>query len=314
MEQILNKKYIRKNSINSDIFIPININDQDIHFSNGAIGNINSFMNDFEEYKEQITESLELDPNSFFNTPTNDQKLLNDVESIAKNPSAKIGMSQKYQEELQNQPSFLNYNNTNNNTEDTEINYTVQENTSILNKVKPSNRLPEYDVFDRIKKSEEIEILIPFTIKLPRAEKIDAINDMFETSLTDYLSKMYIEDNISKNSKKLQKLIKDSIEEWVEKELYSNKKPRKVRKNKVQEVEKVQVEKVQEENIPIIDDISVFTTPIKKWDKDLKKLFVITTEEQFIEVEKEYNRLKDNNIINVDFDKYEDMIFQYKNK
>lgn len=341
MEEILNKQYIRKNSINSDIFIPNKIDGDKIHFTNGALGAVSTFMEEFELYQQSINESssMELDPKKFFEAPLAEsavQDILKTTEALLKNPNVNTHES-PYLKEIRNQsqeaqPSFLNYGNTSDEQQNfmpplTDEEFEAQTNDVQVNvqnapKVRPENRLPEYDVFDRVKKSEEIEILIPFTIKLPRAEKLDALNDMFETSFSEYLAKQYIAENVVNNSVAIRKQIKNSIEEWMENEIYGTKgrkKPRKIKEVKKPMKRSPKAEEIETptdiasfESIPE-DDISTFFGASKKsWDGNLKKLFVITTEEQFLAVEKEYNRLKENDQFTVDYDKYEDMILAYK--
>ena len=51
----------------------------------------------------------------------------------------------------------------------------------------------EYKVFSNVKKTEELEISIPFNIKLPKAQKIDVLNDMFESSFIEFIAKKEVE-------------------------------------------------------------------------------------------------------------------------
>lgn len=322
MENIINVPFKRKNTVDSDIFVVDRIEGDFVIFKNNARCLLTVLQTDFELANNiQTNESTIVDPiinpETFFNTPINDDDLLNKVELAAKNPNALPTNSDKLQEAKTNPNSNLlarldddsDMNHQNINT----------ENIQPINAEK-TNRLPEWDVFDRVKKVEEIEILVPFKIKLPRPEKIDALNDMFETSFTMYLSKQYIKENVVNNSVVLQKMIQLEIENWMDSELYGNKKKRATNKKSTKTVKPQVEEKIEEvkvKEIKVDEDkseesaLTFFNQNVPAWDGNLKKLFIINTEEQYNAVSKEIDRLKTNKPNSSEIDKYQDMIETY---
>lgn len=329
---ILNKSYKRKNSTDSDIFTVDKFDGEYVIFTNGARCMTVTLMTDFEEVSGTVNENVNsepaVNPETFFNTPIVDENLMQQMESIVKNPNTNIQPSAKMQESVSLNDDNRQYekvspggNNNFANRLSTDEN--MPETSSVENNNQPkSNRLPEWDVFDNVKLSEEIEILIPFKIKLPKAEKIDLLNDMFKTSFTAYLSKKYINDNIVKNSIKLQTTFQKSIEEWMDSELGSGTKKRKpVRKGKTSVVETVvETEDVQ---VKITEPVTAMPTENAAsffgrgnagptWDGDVKKLFTISTEEQYHAVKKKFINMKDNDVKGPDVDRFEDMLQMYE--
>jgi len=322
MENIINTPYKRKNTTDSDIFVVDRIENEFVIFKNNARCSLTMLQTDFEPVNENYEHQLEpiIDPNTFFDTPMSESDaLLDQVESAIKNPSALPQHSDRLKESVPIENNIQSSGLINRLDGDQQPQLYNDQQPTIVNE-QPSNRLPEWDVFDRVKKAEEIEILVPFKIKLPRPEKIDALNDMFETSFTMYLAKQYIKDNVINNSIPIQKMIQAEIENWMESELYGTKKKR-VNKPKAKEKPKTVVENINEEIVEKVKEVasksedsamSFFNVNQPVWDKDLKKLFIINTEEQYIAVEKELNRLKDSNSKSTNIDKYEEMILTYK--
>lgn len=313
MEDILNKTYKRKGAINSDTFIVENIENDFVIFTNGARCKITTLQTDFEELLS-TTENLEpeLNADTFFDTPFVDNTVLDQLETVITNPNTIIKQSDNFKNS-----KSLDIDNDNNSFNN-RLNESKHESQQVFNNNEEivKNRLPEWDVFDRVKKSEEIEILVPFKIKLPRPEKLDALNDMFETSFSMYLAKQYIKDYVINNSIQLQKTIQDSIEEWMETELYGNKKkkakPKAKPKAKQVEEEIVIKEEIVTETSSNEGSALSFFNNEQAWNGDIKKLLMINTEEQYNAVKNRLEHLIAENSTSMDIERYEDMIFIYE--
>lgn len=328
---ILNKSYKRKGATDSDIFVAKTIDGDFVIFSNGARCKIDTLINEFEETISTSNESSELVPNAdtFFNPISENSELLNQVEKLATNPNAVIEGSAKLQESVslddnrfekitpggQKQPAQSN------GLGDRLSNNDDLQSPDYDNTPAPVQRVPEHEVFDKVKLSEEIEITVPFKIRLPRADKLDLLNDMFNISFTAYLAKKYINDNIVNNSVKLQSMIKDAIETWMEDELSSGpKKPKGKESKKSKKSEPVvEVKPVEKETVIALDKPEDNATSFfgnapagPAWDGNLKKLFAITTDEQYNAVKKQFINLKDNNINTGEVDRLEDMLQVYE--
>ena len=325
MDSILNKSYIRKNAPESDIFTVDKIDGDFVVFSNGARCKKDTLQNDFQETSTQsrvINEEATPNAETFFNTPGTDEQLLQQLETVVKNPNASINSTRLHESVSLDEPEDNKRyekvgpgNNAQPNGFANRLNdEPVQSNTqSTQNAVPKTARLPEWDVFDNVKLTDEIEIVIPFKIKLPRAEKIDVLNDMFKTSFTAYLAKKYIADNIVNNSVKLQLTLQKSIEDWMESEIGGGKKRKPVKKGKAVKVEEPEIkETVMAVDKPIDTAASFFGNAGPAWDGDVKKLFIINTEEQYNAVKKRFIELKDNNIKGPDLDRFEDMLQTYE--
>lgn len=336
MNDILNKEYKRKNTIGSDIFIPMSIDENNfVIFANGAKCKMETFMTDFELNSSVLNEStlsnsLEINPDTFFDSPTTTvhDPLLDQLEKVMKDPNA-IQPSEKLMQSesldhigtgLENRIAEpATHGNSNN----------IPFNSPLADLKPAKQRLPEYDVFDRVKKAEEIDINIPVSIKLPRPEKIDALNDMFETSFTSYLAKQFVEDYIINNSKLIEKQIQEQIEEWMESELYDNKPKRKPAKKTAKKsipLKTTDALYLVETNalptpdplvslIPENNDIGDLLRnngqPSKPWNGDLKTLITITSDEQYNAVKKKYDYLVENDPHHADVERFEGLIELY---
>lgn len=331
MENILNKSYKRKNSIDSDTFTVNSIDGEFVVFSNGARCKLTTLLSDFEEINGHISESVttssnDINPDTFFETPmSTEDPLLSQLESVATNPQQQI-----HSERLRESRSLddgpvtpthgLNLGNPSQNLNmDTPNDPNMTAQPVQFNEV----RLPEWDIFDRVKKSETIEIEVPFKIKLPRPEKIDALNDMFETSFVAYLAKQYIKDNIANNTTTLQITIKEAIETWMEEELYGKKKTIRKRKPTAKKSSQPKKEVVKEESLNItdvtlakpVDDNSALGffggNTSSKWDGNVSKLFIINTKEQYDAVEKRVNQLREDESTSTELDRLEELMYIY---
>lgn len=319
MENIINVPFKRKNTVDSDIFVPDRIEGDFIIFKNNARCSVEKFQSEFEPSDNAIqltTEDLNINPDTFFEQTVSNDAL---IEQIIQNPNSIPSVSQNLKESKpidENIPNAQLIDRINGDESyDKNIRPSNQEYPE-QEVVKKENRLPEWDTFDRVKKTEEIEIHVPFKIKLPKANQLSMLNDMFETSFTGYLAKQYIKDNIVNNSIALQKLLQSSIEEWIENELdgISSKKrktKKPIKQEKVKEIIKENKESEheveQEENA-----MAFFGMKQPVWDGDIKKLFAIQSQDQYDAIKKAVERLKENNPDSIDIDKYEDMISIYE--
>ncbi len=333
MNDILNFTYKRKGAVDSDIFVPKSVENNFVIFENGASCDINKLMSDFEkiDINPNISKSQEiiLNPDDFFgHGPDGLGKAmpidLEQLEQIANNPNASapseklkesVSLDGRYEKVV---PGGQPKNSIQNRLTDDNSSDEYTEDNKVV-----TNRLPEWDVFDRVKKAEEIEILIPFKIKLPRPEKIDALNDMFETSFVSYLAKQYIKDNIVNNSIGLQQSIHDAIETWMETEIYGTSKKRKPSKNTKtvkapkttvsKKTEEITVNTITENTAPEESTANAFfNTSENTWDGNIKKLFIINTKEQYEKVKKQIDILKEKNPTSLDLDRYIDLVEIYE--
>lgn len=335
MNDILNKEYKRKNTIGSDIFVPMSIDENNfVIFANGAKCKMETFISDFELNTNTSINSTDtvlnesINPDTFFDAPstTVHDPLLDQLEKVMKDPNS-VQPSEKLM-----QSESLDHIGTGleNRIAEPATHGTPQVYNSPLDDLKPqSKRLPEYDVFDRVKKAEEIEINIPVIIKLPRPEKIDALNDMFETSFTSYLAKQFVDDYIIKNSKQIENQIQDQIEIWMESELYDNKPKRKVTKKPLKKTVNKSTDALNLVPVQAMDfpepTVTLFETttdvgdllrnngkPSKPWDGNLKTLITITSEEQYNAVKKKYTYLIENDPQHADVERFEGLIELYE--
>ena len=186
---IINKTYKRKNAIESDLFTVSSIDNDFVIFDNNAKCKLSTFLIEFEETlsNNKLIDDSVIDPDTFFSSPLVDDVLLEQLETVHKNPNTHIPPSKIVEESkpIHNEER------------------PIYNKLSEIQEKKQEVRLPEWDVFDNVKIAEEIEILIPVKIKLPKAEKIDILNDMFKTSFTSYIAKKYINTNIINNSSQL---------------------------------------------------------------------------------------------------------------
>lgn len=328
---IINKSYKRINAVNSDIFVVDFMDGDFVVFKNGGRCKLSTLLSEFEEItgvnENYINNDAPIDPDAFLNGTINENDpLLQQMELMANNPNAQLPESTKLRESVSLDDKYVKVApGTSQSPAGGLADRLVQTDTQQfvnegVQEANPTPRLPEWDVFDRVKKSDEIEILIPFKIKLPKAQKIDALNDMFETSFTMYLAKQYIKNNVINNSISLQKTIQDAIEDWMDEELYGNgtkrKKNKPVRTKKTKEIVKEEILEQPEEIVQEVKEgasaMDMFNQNVPQWDGDIKKLFIINTEEQYNAVKLRYTHLLENNPNHDDRYRFEDMIELYE--
>jgi len=328
---IINKTYKRKNDIHSSEFVVEKMEGDFIIFTNGARCSTNTLINDFQEvshmndqtYKHTniMTESANINPDTFFDTPLADENVLSKLDTIATNPNAIIQSTNQlhnYSEPVVNESRQVDLSNRLN---DDNPNGNFQQHLDITNNVQQP---AEYATFERVKKDEEIDINISLKIKLPKAKKIDALNDLFESSFIEYLSKQYIKKYLLDDSTKIQKNIEDAIESWMDSELYDNKPKRNTKtkqtKAKITTVEarhKVVSDKIitnteNETKVEVVDSMFRPTFDDPNWDGDIKKLFIINTEQQYLAVKKQYDFLIEKNLNPQESDRLSELIELYQ--
>lgn len=307
--------YKRKDTENGQLFVVESIDNINnfILFENGAKIKPETIQKDFElvssTYKPIASPSVGPDPNTFFDTPLSADALPAKPEG---NPIVENSISSRLTDlntqnnnipaQVQNSPVISP--NQSNNTNLPELNI-------------PEIRLPEFDIFDRIKKDQDIVINVELKIKLPSAQKISAMDDMFESSLIDYLAKQYIG---KANSNEIRKQMVKAIKDWVDVELGIKKPTVKLAKKKVKPVE------VKEEPVVVQEPVKAETVidiankmendflrhVLKVWDKNITKLLMIETEEQFLAVKAKHTELTEKKIINNLFYKCEELLDTYE--
>ena len=347
----LNKQYKRKGSVSNNVFIPQKleiINDENyVIFTNGAKCKLNTFQNEFEEMETNniINENNDIiDADSFFNPKMSvNDPLLDDVELVLKNPNAKTknNLSDEYKNSrlvgnnydtpqppahmMQQNNAPVNYDLTNRlNNDNTQ--------QSIQQPMQQVNRLPEHDIFDRVKSKSELEIVVPFLVNIPTSQKIDTMDDMFESSFIEYLAEKYAND-IFKNINLLKEHIKLSIEQWVIDDLNSTGRKKKkqsvtteqislikkdeTKKNETKKDIKKTKETVPKEKEIKTENIDDLTNKLRSGSNvqenvDINKIFVINTENQYNKVKEAYLKLKEENSTHPDVDRFEDMMTIYE--
>ena len=357
MENIINKNFKRKNTEFSDTFTVNSVENGFVLFTNGAKCKLETLQSDFEQidnYTQQISENLEtqineINPETFFDGGI-DMNLVNTFENVSKGQITNIGPSKQTVaskvviKEDDGRVKEQIYQPTTNTTEQPQVqqNNILNRNDNaqtqqFVNTVQTPNeiRLPEQDTFDRLKKSEDVEFLIPIKIKLPKASKIEVMNDLFETSLTSYLAKQTVSDFL-KNPKTLQTTIQKCIEEQVDNNLNSVTNTKQPKQKKEKQKGKVTVTELKTYDVAQtgsitaqtgsitaltaqteISDIDKKLRPeIKEWDGDVKKLISITNNVQYEIINKKIDELKELNksgdISFEDLDKLEDLVLTYK--
>ncbi len=308
--------YKRKDTENGQLFVVESIDNVNnfILFENGAKIKPETIQKDFELVTRQMSESLNgpslgPDPNTFFDTPLSADALPAKPEG---NPIVENSITSRLTD--------LNAQNNNipTQTQSSPIISPNQSNNSNLPELNiPEIRLPEFDIFDRIKKDQDIVINVELKIKLPSAQKISAMDDMFESSLIDYLAKQYIS---KANSNEIRKQMVKAIKDWVDVELGIKKPIVKLAKKKKSEVKPVEAkeetvvvqEPIKTEPTNTVVDNDFLRPVLNVWDKNITKLLMIETEEQFLAVKAKHTELTEKKLINNLFYKCEELLDTYE--
>lgn len=301
--QIVGKKFFR-GSDRSQILIPSDVDGDYVIFNTGARCKLSTFFQEFNEIDSvnnivesgsiNINSNTEIDPDTFFLPKVTEQSpILNQLESALKgqntNPSEKLRQSQSL-DGIKEKGSSLGLASrfTDNGSTVRPVNeeykpLEIKSTTSIENK--PTNRLPEWDAFDRVKKTETVEFNIPIKLKLPSPDKIKAVDDMFDSSYIAYIAKSWIDSELSGRSKSLVSNLQLQIRQWTEND---------TKKTTKKQVKKTSQQPITSKAEPIGQSANEFFGKGKisnqVWDGDVNSLSEITSTEQLSKVKA---RLKD---------------------
>lgn len=308
VKEILNKTYQRIGSTSGDTFYTQALDGEFVICSNGARIKLTTLLSEFqlagtptinESVHQTATVVDNIDPEKFFNTvaPVETIREVNSVREgsveagVVQNPNQNLG-GLKLQE-------------------DTPMNFSGGNMMNAENTEGPktTNRLPEWDMFDRIKKTEDVELNVIVSIKLPKARHIDAINDMYQTKFSAYLAKQYLNNPIE-----MQNQIREAIEEWMETELNGGKRKKKPT-GKVK-VTKTPKKKKEKDKIEVELPSGTVTTVVEAGSaaamfgqqpivKDVTKLAIISDEEQYQAAKQYFNSIDDKH---KDYYRFENMI------
>jgi predicted transcriptional regulator len=328
----LNKPYVRRGAPDSDIFIPVKVENGFVVFENSARCKEETFQADFvaagpiNESSAPVVDIINaetIDPDAFF---------LGSGEATKKLIMGQVdNTGQTAQPRTLNQPGGVVSTDGN----PTPLANTMYENpyeraaaedaipgsTSIPAQQIPLTpaevRLPEYDVFDRVKKSETIDINITFKLSLPRPEKLDAMNDLFETSFTAYLAKQYIKENLVKNPITIQLAIKDAIEEWMAEQLYGKTKPKlraKAGAKKTATTTKPRKKPAAKKPVVLEETPSIPANDILSIFNQGAIVYTINNDEELVAMREKLIDLYDNNPQSDDIVIIEDVINEYTSR
>lgn len=303
VKDILNKSYQRIGSTNGDTFFTQQLDGEFVICSNGARIKLTTLLSEFQIAGSGVNEKLEsqpffmnesqstIDPNNFFNTPAPIEAIV-ESNKVREAPSIINGQvlsssgptattNTNFQ---QPPPSFLKTGASNDaeqllaHSGGNVINNETQQQPQQIQ----STRLPEWDMFDRVKKSEEVELNVTIKITLPKARHIDAINDMYQTKYSAYFAKQYLAEGTS-----IQAQLREAIEEWMDNELNGTEPKKKaasktIKPKKQKETPKTNVVEPQPVK-SIAEAVSaalMFGQPAI--DKDVTKLLAIYDNEQYL--------------------------------
>ncbi len=316
VKDILNKSYQRIGSTNGDTFYTQQLDGEFVICSNGARIKLTTLLSEFQ-IAGSVNENIQsqpffmnepetrIDPNKFFDTPAPIETIVESTKvreapSVINGQVLSSGPGNTTQNQFQQPPpSFLK---TSNDAEQLlahsggnviENNEQVQQQSqSQQPQQQQSIRLPEWDMFDRIKKTEEVELNVTIKITLPKARHIDAINDMYQTKFSAFLAKQYLTDGSS-----IQTQIREAIEEWMDIELNGGKPKKKVTSKTIKpkkKKDKIEVELPSGTKATVVSTemgsaAAIFGQPVI--NKDVTKLVAIFDDEQYIAAKQYFNTL-----------------------
>lgn len=297
--EIIGKSFKRNNT--NTIHKAIDIDNGFVIFDNNARCKLDTLMTEFEKI-ESVSESTKtndfIDPDTFFNTPLSEDMVskLNEniktTRSIQDTPSVSVDTTtgdrqiiynKSYEENtpinnVQNQ-QFKNNNDAIRSFIEGPSDNIVVENKTRNDNFYPANNSPvntninidppEWSVYKNVKLTDTITINVPLVIKLPKAQKMDVLNDMFESSFVEYLANKEL-NNITNDKENILNLIKESIENWMDLQLYGKVKKKKntksALKSKAKSIVKPVITKKEEKQ-----DFSTIPDKIQN-DADLDKI------------------------------------------
>lgn len=309
INDILHKSYQRIGSASGDTFYAQQLDGEFVIFSNGARIKLTTLLADFQAVNSngsvnenvQTVNTGEVNPDTFFNSttplpevktvdhiaPVTAQSLIDGKPALSSTQPTQLGGLNLVDEPQTQQPG---------------LNLTAPSPVS--------NRLPEWDSFDRVKKTEDVELNVTIQIKLPKARHIEFANDMYETSFIAYLAKQYMAEPGN-----IQKQIREAIEDWVDMEMNGGKPKKKKISKTIKPTKKGKgmnlaptPKPVKNEDVPIVpltetgSAASMFGQEIVK---DVTKLAIIAEEEQYIAAKQYFSKLEDTH---KDYYRFESMI------
>ena len=348
----LNKEYRRTGSVSNNVFIPTRIeviNDEEyVIFTNGGRCKVSTFNQDFvlntstnESMNINVGEDTAItaiDPDDFFK-PKVDENLISSVEQHVTNPGTISNGPRPESRDLTNPHSqhntpeppahMLNNHNRqpmNYDLHDRINNTNTGQQNIQQNIVNNNNRLPEHDIFDRVKSNSDLEIVIPFKLTIPKSQKIDTMDDMFESSFVDYLANKYINEVVTANLEKLETLIRNGINEWVEISLNSKKRKAVVKsepfdikkpeaKEKPETKEKPEVSNSSQEETTNVDITDQLRNPNYNSNSNsnlnLNEMYMINNNAEYEFVKAKYEELKTNTPDHPEIERLLDMLDSY---
>lgn len=266
--EIVGKQWKKDNTL--EVFTAIDLESGFVKFSNGSQCKLETFINDFKEVKSSIiNESVintnktnDMDPDAFFSFAGNDNDpLMQQLEQIKHNPNIVLKPTVEIvpsidrtdnkiltrTQDINILESRLPLNNSI--TDGPSQNYLItQQNVGLV-------RLPEWDMFDRSKKTINAKFQLPIEIMLPKASILETLNEMFETTCTSYLAKQYV-DKLLQNPKELIDKLTEDIEDWLSIQL-TGKKKKKVIVKPIKVTKIVKESKIINDNHEQLSEIDV---------------------------------------------------------
>jgi hypothetical protein len=255
MSQYINKEYFKSGDKSCTKYTVCNVTPDFVEFTNGARCKFTTFINDFVDANKIMENMEQINPDTFFSkTISENDPLVSQIEQIAAGNAAGNNIGRRAQTSQVYTPSNANSRNiptvqkpTIKNADGTEVKipesmmrpspqpqpqpyvapnlFDENRNASMAQnqQMKTTPNPPEWDIFARVKKKDNLILQIPFKINIPSPQKIDALDDMFESSFIEYISDQFVEEFIAKHFKEIKKAISTEISNWVEDVIYNNK-------------------------------------------------------------------------------------------
>lgn len=129
------------------------------------------------------------------------------------------------------------------------------------------------DEYEKVKRKNSIDVPINISIDVPEPAHIELIREMYEDNKVEYLeyiAKKYIFDNIAKNTKMIEKLIVEELNNWYNNEMgIEDGKPGPTIEETIEEVEETEpisqedIEKINWYNTFIIENEDIYNQALK---------------------------------------------------
>ena len=272
MTELIGKSFKRKNGLDGVVYTVAEFDDNFVICDNGRIKK-STFETDFEEYSPSpLNANGEISPDDFFK-PHADDTILEQLGQLHQHKDQFAHLEERQQETSVQQPYAP-------------IQYDNQPQPEYQTPTPVKIKLPEHDAFDRVIKTENIQLNIPIIVSLPRADKMALMNEMYNISFTGYLAKQIIEDNITGASITLQRTIQSEIEKWMDNQLNGNLKKKPAKKPVAKKVKEEIANPTPVLNTSDDDDDFVLPAMQKargnvKWDGNINTLLRIQSQEQY---------------------------------